>query len=136
MSKAIPTIQKYMTTVPYSIGADETLAAASKLMDRHNVRHLPVLEGDELLGVLTDRDLKFVETFQDVDPSTLTVAEAMIEKPYSVGPDAPLDDVASTMASEKYGSAIVVQNHKVVGIFTTVDACRALAELLSTRLQK
>ena len=136
MSKAIPTIQKYMTTVPHSIGADETLAAASKLMDRHNVRHLPVLEGDELLGVLTDRDLKFVETFQDVDPSTLTVAEAMIEKPYSVGPDAPLDDVASTMASEKYGSAIVVQNHKVVGIFTTVDACRALAELLSTRLQK
>jgi acetoin utilization protein AcuB len=86
--------------------------------------------------VLTDRDLKFVESFEGVDPARLTVADAMIEKPYAVGPDTPLDDVVSTMASEKYGSAIVVQNHKVVGIFTTVDACRALAELLSTRLQK
>jgi acetoin utilization protein AcuB len=84
--------------------------------------------------VITDRDLKFLETFRDVDPEKLTVAEAMTEEPYTVEPDAPLDQVTSTMASEKYGSAIVMQNHKVVGIFTTVDACRALSELLSTRL--
>ncbi len=136
MSKPIPTIQKYMTTTPHSISADQTLAAASKMMEQHSIRHLPVLEANKLLGVLTDRDLKFVETFRDVDPATLTVADAMIEKPYVVSPDTPLDEVVATMASEKYGSAIVVQNHNVVGIFTTVDACRALAELLTTRLHK
>jgi acetoin utilization protein AcuB len=136
MSKAIPTIQKYMTTTPHSIGADETIEAASQLLRQHGVRHLPVLEGEQLLGVLTDRDIKFVEGFRDVDPTTLTVAEAMIEEPYSVSPATPLDEVTSTMAEKKYGCAIVVQNQRVVGIFTTVDACRALSELLVTRLRK
>ena len=136
MSKPIPAIQKYMTVTPHSIGSDQTLATAGKLMREHRIRHLPVLEGGKLLGVITDRDLKFVETFRDVDPETLIVAEAMTEEPYTVDPETPLDQVASTMASEKYGSAIVMQNHKVVGIFTTVDACRALSELLSTRLAK
>ena len=136
MSKPIPTIQKFMTTTPYSIGGDQTLATASKMMREHAIRHLPVLSGGKLLGMLTDRDVKFVETFRDVDPETLTVEEAMNEEPYTVSPDAPLDEVTRTMASEKYGSAVVMQNHKVVGIFTTVDACRALSELLTTRLHK
>jgi acetoin utilization protein AcuB len=136
MSKAIPTIQKYMTTTPHSIGADETIEAASQLLRQHGVRHLPVLEGERLLGVLTDSDIKFVEGFRDVDPTTLTVAEVMIEEPYSVSPATPLDEVTSTMAEKKYGCAIVVQNQRVVGIFTTVDACRALSELLVTRLRK
>jgi acetoin utilization protein AcuB len=130
MSKPMTTIQKYMTSAPYSIDADQTLAAASRMMARHDVRHLPVLEDGRLLGVLTDRDLKFVETFPDVDPSTLSVSEAMIEEPYSVAPDTPLHEVVSTMANEKIGSALVVRNHEVIGIFTSVDACRALAGLL------
>ena len=53
---------------------------------------------------------------------------------YSVSPETPLDEVVATMGSKKYGSAVVVQNGKVVGIFTTVDLCRAFAELLHTRL--
>jgi acetoin utilization protein AcuB len=64
------------------------------------------------------------------------IAGAMTEKPYSVSPDTPLDEVAHTMASEKFGSAVVVQNGHVVGVFTTVDACRALGDLLETRLRK
>ena len=63
------------------------------------------------------------------------VSEAMSPDPYTVSPDTLLDDVVATMAAKKYGSAVVMQNHKVVGIFTTVDACRAFAELLHTRLR-
>jgi acetoin utilization protein AcuB len=55
---------------------------------------------------------------------------------YAVHPESPLDEVASEMASKKYGSAVVLQNGKVVGIVTTVDLCRALAELLHGRLAK
>jgi acetoin utilization protein AcuB len=55
---------------------------------------------------------------------------------YAVSPNTPLDEVATTKAEQKYGSALVVQNEHIVGIFTTVDACRALAELLGTRLRK
>jgi acetoin utilization protein AcuB len=135
MSKAIPSIQKYMTTSPHSIGGEQTLATAARMMHDHHIRHLPVLSGGKLRGLLTDRDLKLVETFRDVDPTKLTVEEAMTEQPYAVSPETPLDEVVSTMAGGKFGSAIVVQNGRVVGIFTTVDACLALSELLKTRLQ-
>lgn len=136
MSKPIPPISKYMTTTPHTIGGDATLADASKAMSAHGIRHLPVVDGDQLLGILTERDVTFVESFPDVDATRLTVSEAMREKPYSVSPDTPLDEVATTMAEQRYGSAVVVQNKHVVGVFTTVDVCRALSELLSTRLKK
>ena len=58
----------------------------------------------------------------------------MTPDPYIVSPEAELDEVVSTMAAKKYGSAVVSDNGKVVGIFTTVDACSAFAELLTTRL--
>jgi acetoin utilization protein AcuB len=136
MSKPIPAIRKYMTTTPHSIGGEQTLETASRMMREHHIRHLPVLHGGKLLGVLTDRDLKFIEAFRDVDVRKVLVEEAMSGEPYTVSPDTPLDQVVSTMAAEKYGSAIVMDNQHVVGIFTTVDACRALAELLETRLSK
>jgi acetoin utilization protein AcuB len=136
MTKPIPSIQKYMTTAPHSIGADQTIARASLMMNDHHIRHLPVLRGGQLLGILTDRDVKLIETFRDVDPTKITVEEAMTEQPYTVAPETPLDEVVETMAANKYGSAVVVQNNKVVGIFTTVDACEALGQLLRTRLAK
>ena len=135
MSKAIPTIQKYMTTNPHSIGSEQSLAKAAKLMSEHRIRHLPVQHGGKLVGMLTDRDVKLVETFKDVDAEKVLVEEAMSANPYSVGPDVLLSDVVATMAEHKYGSVVVMQNEKVVGIFTAVDACRALAELLETRLR-
>ncbi len=135
MSKPIPTIQKYMTTIPQSVGDEQTVNFAASLMKEHHIRHLPVLHGGKLLGILTDRDIHLIEALVGVDGETLTVAEAMTEAPYAVEPQTPLDEVTSTMAEFKYGSAVVVQNHKVVGIFTTVDACRALSELLQTRLK-
>jgi acetoin utilization protein AcuB len=87
MSKPIPPVQKYMTTSPHSIGGDQTLATAARLMRDHHIRHLPVLSGGRLRGLLTDRDLKLVETFRDVDPTTTTVDEAMTEEPYTASPE-------------------------------------------------
>ena len=86
--------------------------------------------------MLTDRDLHLIETLRDVDPQKVTVEEAMSSNPYAVAPDALLDEVVAEMAEHKYGSAVVMQNQKVVGVFTTVDVCRALAELLRGRLAK
>jgi acetoin utilization protein AcuB len=136
MSKSIPQVQKHMTTAPHSIGNDQSIARAARMMNDHHIRHLPVLHGGRLLGVLSDRDIKLIETFRDVDPTRVTVEEAMTEQPYSVSPETPLDEVVETMAANKYGSAVIMQNQKVVGIFTTVDACQALCDLLRTRLAK
>jgi acetoin utilization protein AcuB len=134
MSKPIPSIQKYMTTCPETIGKDQPMSAAHRLMRQHRIRHLPVLEAGRIVGLVSDRDLSLVETLKDVDPHKVTVEEAMSAEPYVVAPDSALDDVISTMAARKYGSAIVADHGKVVGIFTTVDACTAFAELLKTRL--
>jgi acetoin utilization protein AcuB len=136
MSKPIPTIEKYMTASPHSIGVEQTLARAQAMMQEHKIRHLPVLHGGKLVGVVTDRDAHLVESLKDVDPRLVTVSDAMSQSVYSVTPDTPIDSVVSEMAARKYGSAIVMQNEKVVGIFTTIDVCRAFAELLHTRLAK
>ena len=134
MSKHIPSIQRYMSTTPHTVGPQQPLAVARELMARHEVRHLPVLEGAKPVGLVSARDIAVVEGLAGSDPKTLKVEDVMTQVPYLVGPDAPLDEVCREMARHKYGSALVVQNQKCVGIFTTVDACQALAELLHGRL--
>jgi len=136
MSKSIPAIQKFMTTTPHSIGADQTLAHAHAVMREHRIRHLPVLVGGKLVGMVTDRDLRFIETLRDVDPAKVPVEDAMVTDVYSVDPETPVDEVVREMAQHKYGSVVVMQNQKVVGIFTTVDVCTAFADMLHTRLAK
>ena len=77
MSKPIPKIQKYMTTTPHTVRPDMPLAEAQKLMRDHHIRHLPVLEGGSLRGMLTQRDVHLVETLKDVDPRKVPVEDAM-----------------------------------------------------------
>ena len=134
MTKSIPQIKKYMTTDIQTIGDEQTMAVAHRMMRAQHIRHLPVLHQGRVVGIVTDRDLHLVETLQDVDPAKIAVSEAMTPDPYVVSPSASLDEVVSTMAAKKYGSAVVSDHGHVVGIFTTVDACSAFADLLTTRL--
>lgn len=136
MSKPIPTVDRYMTTTPVTIEARETLVNAQHLMHEGNFRHLPVLDGAKLVGVLTARDVQLIAAFDGVDLRLLTVSDAMTAHPWSVSPRAPLDEVVAEMAEKKYGAALVVDNDRVVGIFTAIDALTAFAELLHTRLAK
>jgi acetoin utilization protein AcuB len=133
-NRSIPPIRKFMTTAPHTIGFDQTMALAHDVMRRHKIRHLPVLSGERLVGVLSDGDLNLIETLRDVDPKKVIVEEAMSDNVYAVSPESPVDEVVKEMARHKYGSAIVVDNHKVVGVFTSVDACQAFAEMLHTHL--
>ena len=110
------------------------MTIAHRMMREHKIRHLPVLRGSKIVGLVSDRDLNMVETLKDVDPRKVLVSEAMSQDPYVVSPEAALDEVVATMAQGKLGSAVVTQHDKVVGIFTTVDACRAFSDLLHTRL--
>ena len=135
MSKAIPPISKYMTTSPHTIGVEQTLDVATKMMHDYKVRHLPVLHGGQVVGILSARDIALVETLSGVDPKVVVVEEAMTQQPYVVDASTLVTEVASEMASHKYGAVVVMQNHKIVGVFTTVDACRVLAELFEGRLK-
>ncbi len=135
MSKAIPTLQKYMVTAPHTIGADQSLEKAEKMMSELRIRHLPVLDGGKLVGVLSDRDIKLVESFRDVDPAATKVDEAYTPDPFIVSPGSSLRDVCDEMVARKYGCALVCDNHKLVGIFTWIDALKAMTDLLDTRLK-
>ena len=123
-------IGKYMTSEPHSVGAEQTLAHAATVMQKHKIRHLPVLHGGKLVGILSDRDLRLLESLPDVNPSLITVSDVMTTGVYAVAPETPIHEVVRSMAVNKYGSAVVMQSDKVVGIFTTVDVCNALVELL------
>jgi acetoin utilization protein AcuB len=123
-------IGELMTRSPYTIGSDQTLATAHKLMRDHRLRHLPVLRGGRLVGVLTQRDLYFLETIAGVDLEIDKVADAMSPEVYAVAPDERLRDVARTMAARKLGCVVVVDRRHVVGIFTATDALRHLGEML------
>lgn len=124
------TVREHMTESPHTIGKDQTLGRASAMMRQYGIRHLPVLEGGKLLGILSNRDVYLVESFDDVDPEEVTVEEAMTPEPYAVSPDTPLRDVVETMIEHKYGAAVVMRGSTVVGIFTTIDALRALRDRL------
>jgi acetoin utilization protein AcuB len=124
------TVQKHMTISPLVISSRRTVADARQLMREKNIRHLPVVDGGNLVGIVSQRDLYLLETLKGIDPATETVGEAMTSDPYAVRPDTPLEVVARTMAEHKYGSAVVVDKGAVIGLFTTVDALRALANIL------
>jgi len=128
-----PTLRKFMTTNPQTIGREQSLAVAHRVMREHRVRHLPVLEGGKLVGLISQRDLHLIETLRDVDPATTTVDEAMTMDVYVAAPNTPLDEAALVMAEHKYGSAIVVDRGEIVGVFTTIGALYALVHLLDPR---
>ncbi len=119
-----------MTNQPWTIERTATLAEAHKTMREHAIRHLPVMSRGELVGVVSQGDLHLLETISEFPLETVAVEEAMSEHPFVVTSDMPLDDIVEIMANQKYGSAVVVGRAGVEGIFTMVDACRALADVL------
>ncbi len=126
--KATPKIMKFMTTVPQTIGNDIPLKTALSMMKEQRIRHLPVLEGSKLVGMLTDRDIKLAAAFKGSDE--MRVDDVMSPDAYSVSPEANLEEVVAEMAEHKYGAAVVIDNKKVVGIFTAIDALKVLSDVL------
>jgi hypothetical protein len=82
MSKPVPPIFKYMTTSPHTVDEKDSIANAAKKMAEHRIRHLPVMSGSKVVGLLSLRDINVIETLQGVDPKTVTVDAAMATQPY------------------------------------------------------
>lgn len=125
------TIDRFMTRTVHTIGTRSPLAEAHRVMNDQGIRHLPVLEGGRLVGMVSQRDLHLIETLKDVDPKEVSVEEAMSQDCYAVAPETPLATVAEEMGRHKYGSAVITRGAQVLGIFTTTDALRALGTVLS-----
>jgi acetoin utilization protein AcuB len=130
-AKESTTVADVMTHCPHTIGSDQKLAKAHQIMRELGIRHLPVLRGGKLVGVLSQRDLYFLESLAGVDIDIDQVADAMTPDVFTTPPDEPLRTVAREMANKKYGCAVVMdENGRVLGIFTVTDALRYLADIL------
>jgi acetoin utilization protein AcuB len=124
------TVGMYMTRSPVTVERTTTMARALRIMDDQGFRHLPVLDGGRLVGLVSERELKIVEHMQGVDSAMCIAGDFILGAPYHVAEDALLRDVVRAMAEKKCGSAVVVDGEKVVGVFTTTDALKALAIVL------
>jgi len=127
MDKTAP-IADFMTPIPHTVGSEQTITFAQQLMQKYGIRHLPVLHGGELYGIVSDRDLGMIAGLNEVNPDATTVEEAMTQEAYTVSKDTPLFSVLEEMLEHKYGSAVVVEGIKIVGIFTTHDSLKLLVE--------
>jgi len=127
-----PQILAFMTPFPFSIEIDAPLAEAHSFMRSRHIRHLPVTDGGQLAGILTDRDIKLALGPELGSPPEreLRVRDVVQPEPYVIEDSSLLEHVAEAMAERHIGSAVVVRQGKLVGIFTTTDACRALARLI------
>jgi acetoin utilization protein AcuB len=120
-----------MTATPHTIGRTQSLAMASDLMRAHGIRHLPVLDGGRLVGLLSQRDVYLVETLPGANAAEVRAEEAMVPDVLTTNPDAALADVVEEMVERKAGSAVVMENQLVIGVLTTIDAMKALLDRLA-----
>ena len=125
-------IKDVMTKLPHSVPPDVHIISAKKIMTRHRIRHLPVVDGKRLLGLISERDLALAAASyrgRDFD-NEVRVVELCLFKPYAVDENAPLAEVAARMGRAKIGSALVLRDGELTGIFTATDACRLLSDLV------
>jgi acetoin utilization protein AcuB len=121
----VPPIKAVMTAFPFSIAAGSSVHEAQRMMAEQGIRHLPVKRGDEIVGVVTERDTR------RAPGKELRVEEVMVEA-LVVDLNHPLDDVLRKLVQRHQDVALVVREGKLAGIFTAMDGCRVLSETLSS----
>lgn len=124
-------IRAFMTEFVHVIDMESSLPTAREMMQKHCIRHLPVVDGQQIVGLLSERDLIQLEGFPMVDLNLVSVPDAMSSPPYVVEPNTPVVEVLRKMRDERMGSALVVEHGKLVGIFTLTDAVSILISVLT-----
>lgn len=125
----MPNVKRYMTREPYSVSAKDSVRRARNLMEEHLIRHLPVLDGEKLVGVVSQHDLDVVAAVPDLDLERMQVARVMTP-PIEVWGETPIDEVSALMKDTRRDCVVVKGGHGVEGIFTATDALEALADLV------
>ena len=124
-------VKDYMTKFPHTIGVNQRLPKAKEMMREFDVRHLPVLEAGQLVGIISDRDVNFAESIPSVDTEKLAIEEVYTPDPYQVAADANLIEVCQNMIDKKIGCALITEQGNLMGIFTWIDALKAFVKLNS-----
>ena len=123
-----------MTPFPYFVDADETVEQVEHLMEEHKIRHIPVQQNGEVVGIVSERDLHHIaiRSLPNAKKSQIRSRDVMVSNPYLVTFETPLNKVTAEMARRHIGSAIILHHGKLAGILSAMDACRILAEILES----
>jgi CBS domain-containing protein len=121
-----------MTKEPLTIAPGETIGQADELMSENNIRQIPVVNGRDLVGIVTDRDIRsFLSSSLLGDPEAretalrATVRDVMTTAPIFVSPNDDLEEAVELLIEEKIGGIPVVDEAEgLVGIVTYIDLLR------------
>lgn len=135
-------VERRMRAKVITVQKGETVERAQTLMAQHNIRHLPVLDGERLVGVLSDSDIRSVMIPQRACrgrgarreifylPANVAVEEAMTAEPAWVTPKTDIEDAARILLQQKIGCLPVLERGRVVGIITESDILRVFMEIM------
>ena len=135
-------VRELMTTEVTTVQETDSLIDAAMIFSRSTVRHLPVLRGKQLVGVITERDVKRFapgllsgvssEQYQQVMEST-PLARVMTREMLTVKPDQPVSEAVNLLYTKRIGCLPVVENNDLVGIITTTDVLRLMAQMMKDK---
>ena len=117
-------ITEVMSSNPCAIEADKPVAYAAKMMKDEDVGLAPVVEGDRLVGTLTDRDIVTRVVADGRDPQTVSVREVASTDLVTIDPQQNLDDALKLMASHQVRRLPVVEDGRLVGVVAQADVAR------------
>ena len=133
-------VKDVMTENPVTVQEKDTLATVADLFYELDIRHIPVVQGNELVGIISDRDLRENQvpskvTIQNPDSDNwenTQVRNVMSSGVVSVGPESQLSEVIDLMVEHKYSAVPVANelNGSLVGIVSYIDVLRALQDTL------
>ena len=138
MKKRIP-VSEIMTTEVITLSITDSLETAEKLFKKHKIRHIPVVDKKEILGMLSYSDLLRI-SFADVSEDEksvdnfvydmFTIRQVMAKNLFMVPPNSSIKEVAGLLSKEEFHALPVVEDNELVGIVTTTDLINYLIEKL------
>jgi len=121
-------VDEYTTPSPVTVPSTTTMPDLIELMKNYEIRHIPVVDDEVAVGIISDRDVKMMMNIEGA--SALQAKDFMHDNPFTVESGTSLEQVVLEMSKNKIGSAIVNNEGNIVGIFTSTDALNALVEVL------
>lgn len=122
-----------------SVAQSDTLDHALTTLKRFNIRHLPVVKGDHVVGIVSDRDVKkaapspfdypTAEEFRAFT-SAVSIKDIMTKAVITVAPLTPIEEAASLMSQKRIGALPVVQEGRLVGMLTETDVLGVITEMM------
>jgi acetoin utilization protein AcuB len=121
-------VKKRMAKKVVIIRKDATVSDAINLMKKHSIRHLPVIEEGELVGWVTEGDIRQAYLASLIEQ--VSIGDIMIKDPMTISPEANLEEAAALLFRHGIGGLPVVDKNKVVGVITVADIMAAFIEVM------